>query len=364
MAEIYTASNEWKNRPADQRFTSLPALLDHATARRAASKAVVVKTNALKAVAGENDAISIIGPNGHPAAPTHFAFGQIAQKAGAPAGYLRDLPASLAADCLNHGLQTRASEEVGILLHKNGSTMIDAVTGPTYGRIWNAEVVLMLAEEFGDGTSGEWRVPGIRGEKLAEVTKANTTLFASDRDCFVFLANEENRVKVDGRRDGQPGTLARGFFMWNSEVGGKTLGLGTFLFDFACANRIVWGAEAYTEISVRHTKGAPSRWFREVVPALRRFAASSAKREEAAIRAAQAQKMNAEMVEALLAKTFTRAFGAQVLTAHLAEERRPVASVWDVIVGATAAAKSIENQDARVEVERAAGSLLDSFLPA
>src|SRR5207302_1489157 len=89
--------------------------------------------------------------------------------------------------------------------------------------------------------------------------KENTTLFASDRDMFVFLADEDRRIDIPGRRNGSGGSMARGFFVWNSEVGDKTLGLGFFLFDYVCKNRIVWGADQYTEIRIRHTKGAADR---------------------------------------------------------------------------------------------------------
>jgi hypothetical protein len=30
--------------------------------------------------------------------------------------------------------------------------------------------------------------------------------------------------------------------------------------DYVCVNRIVWGADQYTEVRLRHTKGAPDRW--------------------------------------------------------------------------------------------------------
>src|SRR5205085_2211526 len=102
-------------------------------------------------------------------------------------------------------------------------------------------------------------------------TKENTTLFASDRDMFVFLADEDRRIEVPGRRNGSGGSMARGFFVWNSEVGDKTLGLGFFLFDYVCCNRIVWGADQYTESrtpptagigdSCRATTSSASRWW-------------------------------------------------------------------------------------------------------
>ena len=45
------------------------------------------------------------------------------------------------------------------------------------------------------------------------VTKDNTTLFASGRDMFVFLADEENRIELPDRRAGCSGSFARGFFV-------------------------------------------------------------------------------------------------------------------------------------------------------
>jgi hypothetical protein len=109
--------------------------------------------------------------------------------------------------------------------------------------------------------------PGI--SRHVTVDRDNTTLYASDRDMFVFLADEDRRIEVAGR------SLARGFFVWNSEVGDKTLGAGFFLFDYVCCNRMIWGADQYTEVSIRHTRGAPDRWLDEVVPVLTEYSHGS-----------------------------------------------------------------------------------------
>ncbi len=42
---------------------------------------------------------------------------------------------------------------------------------------------------------------------LDTVTKENTTLYASDRDFFVFLANEKNKIEVPNRRNGRAGSM-------------------------------------------------------------------------------------------------------------------------------------------------------------
>ena len=91
------------------------------------------------------------------------------------------------------------------------------------------------------------------------------------------VADEENRIELPCRRAGHSGSFARGFFVWNSEVGKATLGAGFFLFDYVCCNRIIWGADQYTEVRIRHTKGAPDRWLEEVTPVLREYSQASAK---------------------------------------------------------------------------------------
>jgi hypothetical protein len=203
-----------------------------------------------------------IGATG--ATASHWSFGQLcslASPGNSPASYFREtnMPSPMIADCLNYNLRfTRGVEDIGVLLTEKGlhDNELRSVNGPNYGRIYDADAVDSLVDKFGDGVNGTWRVPGEFGQRVA-VTKDNTTLYASDRDMFVFLADEEYRIEIPGRRDGKSGSFARGFFVWNSEVGKTTLGAGFFLFDYVCCNRIVWGASDYTEIRIRHTKGAP-----------------------------------------------------------------------------------------------------------
>ena len=358
MSTLMQANKQWATRPAEERFTSLPAMLAKFEADRAISRAAVVSSRKLRAVPTDATGLVIEGPAGVGFAPTNWAFGQAAQLVGAPGAYLRSLPAPVAADCLNYGFQVeRDAMDVGVLLTKNGESTMRAMTGPRYGRIWNGDVVRALIDRFGDGVSGDFRVPGKFGVALDEVTRDNTTLFAGDRDCFIFLADEVNRIELPGRRDGQTGQLARGFFVSNSEVGAGTLRVKTFLFDYVCANRIVWGAHELEEIAIRHTASAPDRFVEEVTPALLAYAQASAGSVERVLTSAQRSKV--DKVEEFLAKRFGPKVGQRVAAAHELEEGRPIETVWDVITGATAYAKSIPWTADRVEFETLAGDLLD-----
>lgn len=359
MTTLMQANRQWSTRPADQRFTSLTELDAYVQAIKSASHAKSLSSRGIQCapVEGDNKALMCVGPNGGAVGITHWSFGQLAQRAAAPSGYLRSLPAPMAADCINYGLATRDIEDLGILLYKNGGPAeLRAVTGPNYGRIWNATITRSLVDRFGDGLTGDFRVPGEFG-KAVTVTKDNTTLYASDRDMFVFLADEQHRIEIPNRRDGQAGSMARGFFVWNSEVGSATLGISTFLFDYVCCNRIVWGAQDYKEVRIRHTSGAPDRWLEEVVPAIESYANSSSASVVAAITDARAQRI--ENVDDFLAKRFTRSQVSAIKAAHLSEEQRPIETLWDATTGITAYARGIQYQDQRVALEREAGKILE-----
>ncbi len=353
MATLMKASAQWSSRPDDERFTSLIEMQKHFGHQRDHSREVVVPSKRLSIVPdSDNVGLAVAGPNGHSYAPTNWAFGQLAQLAEAPAGYLRTLPSPIAADCINYGLQfKRDIEDVGVLLYKDGDPMVRAATGPRYGRIWNEDVVSGLVHQFGDGVSGDWKVPGEFGKDV-HVDKSNTTLFAGDRDMFVFLADEKHRVEIPGR-----GLMARGFFVWNSEVGSSTFGLGTFLFDYVCCNRIVWGAEGYQEIKIRHTASAPDRWLEELQPALEVYANSSGSGIVKAIEDARADRLD-DKVSEFIAARFGKRMISPMQAVHMLEEDRPIETRWDVVTAATAYAKSVKWQNDRVEIERTAGALL------
>lgn len=369
MATLTRASQQWASRPDDQRFTSLLEMQQFAHHRRDNSTAKVLSSRRLQAVPLDEDqrhrSLIIMDLEAdQPRTPTHWSFGQLCSRVNAPAGYLRSLPAPMAADCLNYGLFKKGTDEIGSLAHfpGDGSSELAAATGPNYGRIWNADVIDALVHRFGDGVNGEFTVPGEFG-RAVQVNRDNTTLFASDRDMFVFLADEKNRIEVPNRRHGQSGEMARGFFVWNSEVGSTTFGIATFLFDYVCSNRIVWGAEGYQEIKIRHTAGAPDRWLEEVAPAIEAYAHKSTASITHAIAEAKAKRFDdGDALRDFLTKRFTRGQAEGIIAAHQADEDRPIETLWDVTVGATAYARGLTHQDARVDIERKAGKVLGMAL--
>lgn len=366
---LMQASHQWATRPADERYTSLTDMHEHFAKQRFNSKQLSVSTRKIEVRPVNDDPFAnlvLVGPSGNPAEFSNWSFGQTAVRSESPANYIRKLPAPLAADCINWGLRRRDVEEVGIMVRTDDdkSLSLACMTGPNYGRIFNDQITKTLVDRFGDGITGDFRVPGEFGQAV-EVTKANTTLYASDRDMFVFLADEEHRIELPNRRempDGRSltGSLARGFFVWNSDVGSQTFGIASFLFDYVCCNRMVWGAQQFKEIKMRHTSGAPDRFLEQAMPAIKAYANSETNSIEHALQLAQAKRIGDEdAVNEFLAKRFSKGEVRDIKQAHLIDEQRPIETLWDAATGATAYARTIKFSDERVAVEREAGKILD-----
>ncbi len=91
-------SSEWFSRPHDERFLSLGELAGAVRGRAERSRTRVVETALIHVEANRTDPerLSLILPGAEaPVAPTHWSFGQLAAQVGAPAAYLRNLPAAL-----------------------------------------------------------------------------------------------------------------------------------------------------------------------------------------------------------------------------------------------------------------------------
>ena len=221
----------------------------------------------------------------------------------------------------------------------------------------------------GNGTGDTaWKVPGVLDWSTmihnphVDVTKETTTLYASDRDVFLFLVDDTHPIEAGRLPNGDPDLYFHGFYCWNSEVESKTFGIASFYLRAVCVNRKIWGAEDFQEISIRHSKFATQRFAHEAVPALRRFANSSPAPFVAGIRAAREQivaSQDDERESFLRKRGFSKSDTAKIISTVLEEEDHPPESVFDFVQGITALARGKPHQDARLELEGKAKQLLD-----
>ena len=375
-------SSQWFSRPDDQKFLTLDDMLAHkkVDAQRMTSR--TVDTHKVKIIGDFDEANPSRGnifveytdenKQEHYNAPTNWSFGQLSQLAGAPAGYLKDLPAPLAADCIQWGLKyNRSKDLIKVYGNQANGGELRAATGPDYGRIYDWEILDPIKNLI-DESGGRWKVPGMMVgsrnglavyDPEVPVSMDTTTLFASDRDVFVFLVDDRNPIEVGKLPNGEPDLMFRGFYAWNSETGSKTAGIAAMYLRGVCMNRNLWGVENFEQIKIRHTKFAPDRFAMEARPALQSFANGSTHSFIEGVQAAKDLKVAKDDEERLDFLTKRAGLSGRMAKAasarHFKEEGRPVETVWDAAQAITAIARDVPHQDARIQVERKAGALLD-----
>ncbi|WP_227270975.1 DUF932 domain-containing protein [Roseobacter weihaiensis] len=366
-------SSEWFSRPDDEKYLSLSDLYASVKGRAVRSKTRTVESAAIRVEAhpDEPEKLALVLPDADaPVAPTHWSFGQLASLVGAPAAYLRQLPAPLAGINLQYGLTNHRAEQVKTMEVANVRTELRAVTGPDYGRIYDHELVSAVQRIAGDGVGDtRWKVPGVLDwstgiyNPMVDVTKDTTTLYASDRDVFLFLVDDLNPIEAGTLPDGSPDLFFRGFYCWNSEVGAKTLGIASFYLRAVCQNRNLWGVEDFQEITIRHSKYAANRFAHEAAPALANFADSSPQPFIQGIRSARERivaRSDEDRNDFLRKRGFSKAETGKIVETVLAEEGRPPETVFDFVQGITAVARSKPQQDARLTMETRAKKLLEA----
>jgi hypothetical protein len=369
---IGRVSSEWFARPADERYLSLIDLWSSVKTRSECSRTRIVESEAIRVEANRDDAerLTLMLPGADaPLAPTHWSFGQLAGLVGAPAAYLRQLPAPLAGINLQYGLTSHRAEQMKTLEIENGRVELRAITGPDYGRIFDHELVEAAQRIAGNGTGDtRWKVPGVLDWSTriynphADITKDTTTLYASDRDVFLFLVDDLNPIEAGKLPDGSPDLYFRGFYCWNSEVGARTLGIASFYLRAVCQNRNLWGVEDFEEITIRHSKYAASRFAYEAEPALIQFADSSPMPFVNGIKAARERivaRDDEDRTAFLRKRGFSKAETTKIIDTVLLEEGRPPESIFDFVQGITRVARDKPHQDTRLDMEGRAKKLLD-----
>jgi hypothetical protein len=354
MTTLTHATNQWSSRSADERFSSLESLHEKASFfRNTAVEAASVPLNSLRVQAAQDD-ILVTGRANVQSSVTNWAFGQLASLVKAPASYLRSLPATLAAQNLNHGLaKAEQDRSTKVLFQQNGGYQARAFTGEGYARIWNSDITSRLIKLTQDNP--EW-------QPAPAAFDGSRGLYLSDHDIFAFLVDSDRRIFEKDPNGG----LGRGFFVANSEVGDKAFWIMTFFYEYVCGNHRVWGASGVKELRIRHVGDANARAFGELEVELKRYAESSAKEDELKIESARKFKLGASKDE-VLDRVFS--IGLAGLSRKLISEAYDTAetrvdwygdprSAWGIGGGLTQIARDLPHADERTKLDRAAGKIL------
>ena len=357
---LMEASNQWATRPGDERYENPADFLAALKNRQASSYERKAHTHDMQ-IAHDNNGLYLNGRN-TAAELTNWSGGQLCQRMGAPASYLRKLPNERASDLLNYHLLDNPNVEYNVMYYEDaqggGRYTTQAITTEHYGRIYDADVAEAILD-MNERTGSRFRNPvAYKGGQFGgELVGAG--LYASDRDMFMFMIDGGDLLDVNPRAQ-----LHRGFFASNSEVGNSSLRVRTFLFNKVCGNNIVWGASNICELTMRHSKYAPTRFVNEAEPQLLEFVNASANKEAEAIKRATEYRLpdrDSDWWQGLSRGRSASFTQGEVTNAVLLaeEEEGQCETLWDLEQGFTALARSKAHIDARINLEQRAGKLLD-----
>ncbi len=231
MATLTKAHQELFNRMPDECYDSFDTLYAHCNAQRENStdmweppENVLLTHDMTLCTNGEGDELKL----------NDWSFSQLCGMAGVQKGTVNRLTPKTASKVLEETLP-RSGKPLQLLATDD---IIRSVHGVAYTRLWNAEL-LDLVKEFASDFTPPQKAAG----------DVHTGLYCGEQDLFAFLIDPSGWTEINGE------AFAPGFFVWNSEVGRRSLGCQTFWFQKVCANHLVWDATEVTEFSRKHTAG-------------------------------------------------------------------------------------------------------------
>jgi hypothetical protein len=224
------AHNELFRRGPDEAFASLQELWEHCQREKELSQDRWNPPQDLRPRPhGDRLVLSLGGDDG--SLLNDWSFTQLCGLAGVSKDTVNRLSPSTAA--LVFGETMPSSNKPLQLFTEND--LVRSIHGHSYTRLHNADLVTMLREFAVDFQPPQ------------KARTGGTGLYCGEQDLFAFLIDPTGWAEIDGE------AFAPGFFVWNSEVGKRSIGISTFWFQAVCANHIVWDAVEVTEFTRKHT---------------------------------------------------------------------------------------------------------------
>src|SRR5438067_10032611 len=353
-----TAHREWASRPPDERFTSVHARYEAARARRQRIDERTINTGDVRTEA-DDDELVLREASGRTAALTHWSFGQLATIASAPPHYLRTLPAEIASNAINYGLERVTRDQHQLFVEDTAPWTVHAITSPRYARVHHDELASRVLDLM--AAHPAWHLPpGYKdGEFGAE--KVPSGAYLGDRDMFLFLV-DGNRA-LDDPTDRTDSGLFRGFILRNSDVGAAALTLDLFLFRAVCANHLIWGFLHVAGFRRRHVGASIHEAWTISLEDVRASLDADTAHDRTVLLRATSQELGPTrdaVLEAVVQRLMlSQKQAAEAYTLAEAHEPNP-RSVWGYVQGLTRLSQRTPWQDGRFALDRAASRLITS----
>ncbi len=337
MSNLTAANNELFRRSPDECFASLPDLVQHCQTQKAASLDRWQLPQALTATAGDGRLSLQVGTDGA-FLMNDWSFSQLCGLSGVSKETVNRLSPGTATQVFR---ETIPVGKKPLQLLTTGE-IVRSIHGASYTRLWNTEL-LQVIQEF----ATDFQQP----QKAAS---GGTGLYAGEQDIFCFLIDPTGWAEIGGE------AFAPGFFVWNSEVGKRSVGISTFWFQAVCANHIVWDAVDVVEFSRKHTAKVHNA-LGQIRQTLLRLVELRDQRRDGFVRMMQKaveSTLGSDAEEAM--KTLTKSG----INRSLAKEALQVAekkgrfTVFALVDALTRLAGRLTNAGDRIEADRQAAGLL------
>jgi len=342
MANLDRASRELFSREPDERCGDVQDLWQKCQVKRNASRDRWEPPDQIRTKADAVDPANTrlrftAGTDGYWL--NDWSFSQLCKMAGVAKDTVNKLSPETADRVFRETLPRGGSKPLQLFLEDD---LVRSIHGTQYTRLWDVDLVNVIREFAVDFSPPQKGANGATG------------LYVGEQDMFCFLVDPAGWTEIDGE------AFAPGFFLWNSEVGRRSLGISTFWFQAVCANHIVWDAVEVTDFTRKHTARVS-----EGLGEIRRIIEGLVEKRDArrdgfadVVRKAMRTTLGSDAEEALKALSrhgFPRGLAKTAVEIAAEQGRLTVFAVVDAL---TRLAGRIENAGERTEADGKAASLL------
>ncbi len=335
MATLNRAHQELFRRAPDECFDSFEALYERCQSDRLLSEdrwvpsQDLVLTHDLTLGIGDNPDFQL----------NEWSFTQLCRMAGVSKETINRLSRKTASKALEETLPT-SDKPLQILTQRD---QVRSVHGVAYTRLWNLEL-LDLVQEFATDFSPPQRA----------VDGRSTGLYCGEQDMFAFLIDPAGWAEIEGE------AFAPGFFIWNSEVGRRTLGIQTFWFQKVCQNHIVWDAVEVIDFSRKHTTNV-RQGLVEIRQILERLVSKREERRDSftrVIRTAMTERLGRDADEVLAQLSHEGIPRALIKKAMEIAERQGAFTIFALVDALTQLTQKVQLAGDRLALDAKIGQLL------
>jgi hypothetical protein len=225
------ASQELFRRAPDERFASLDDLWQHCQNFKERSTDRWHSPAEIRTMPTSSRLDLLLGDGGEGYCLNDWSFSQLCKLAGVSKDTVNKVSADTAGRVLAETFPQGGKPMQVLTLDR----AVRSIHGASYTRLHNLDL-LAIVKEF--GTDFGPPQTGMNGA---------TGLYCGEQDMFVFLVDPTGWAEIEGE------AFAPGFFLWNSEVGRRSVGVQTFWFQAVCQNHIVWDAVEVVDFTRKHT---------------------------------------------------------------------------------------------------------------